>query len=174
MSCQVAGYSRPCSREANHNDPVSQGKIENSEVLCRAGYSIHNKKGNPHISLIRANELASGQLSVWRISPGSSSEVSEVVNILRQRGPEGKPLFWVFGVPAERLRNLLEGPICAVDDTDCGTDRHPRHAVLAGCIMLSFQNLALDDLSSDPAFLALRRALLEVFTRSQIWEAETV
>src|SRR5664279_5186828 len=174
MNCQIAGYSRPFSREANHGDPVSPGKIENCEVLCRAGYSIHNKKGNPHTSLSRANELASGQLSVWRISPGSSLEVREVVNILRQRGPEGKPLFWVFSVPAERLRDLLEGPICAVDDTDCGTDRHPRHAVLAGCELLSFQNLPPDDLNSDPAFLAPRRALLEVFTRSQIWEAETV
>src|SRR6266699_2200144 len=99
MSCQIAGHLRPCSREANHSDPVSPGKIENCEVLCRAGYSIHNKKGNPHISLIRANELASGQLSVWRISPGSSLEVREVVNILRQRGPEGKLLFCVFVVP---------------------------------------------------------------------------
>ena len=100
------------------------------------------------------------------------SEVREVVDILRERGPTGQPLFWVFGVSAQQLRGLLdECPICVIDDTDCGQDRHQRHAVLGGCELLNFRHLRVDDLS-DPTFQALRRALHEVFKRNQIWEAE--
>jgi hypothetical protein len=164
-------------RESAHIDPVSPGEIQGAEILCRAGYTMHNKNGNPAVSLVRANELAIGELSVWRIAASlPSADLDELVHLLRERAPNHKnpqELLWIFGLPAEKLRGLIEEcPICAVDDTDCGPnwDRHPRHCTLGGCSYLRFDELASPEAES-PAFHAMRRRLVEEFRQSLIWPA---
>ncbi|BAM87634.1 hypothetical protein S58_16260 [Bradyrhizobium oligotrophicum S58] len=177
MNCFVDGYDRPCMRESEHVDPVSPGKIRDDEVLCRAGYTMHIKGGNPVVSLIRADELARGELSVWRLTPPfEAADVDNIVNILRERSPsvrQPQELLRVFGLSAEKLRDLVEDcPICVVDDTDCGPawDRHPKHCTLGGCKSLAFHELNNAD-GESPLFYAMRRALLEEFRRNQIWAA---
>ena len=174
MSCLVAEYStRPCSREASHQDPISPGKIHDDETLCRAGYSMHNRDGNPKIGLIRSSDLAKGELSIWREAP-ATARLAEIVDTLREAGPEGQTLDWVFAVKAKELRNLVPGsPLCAIDDTDCGGGRrHKAHGVLAGCEHLGFRALATPD--ENPTFSAIRRALHEIFSRNIRWKRETV
>lgn len=170
MSCLVAEYAaRPCFREASHQDPISPGKIHDEEKLCRAGYSMHNKDGNPKIGLIRSSDLAKGELSIWRETP-AMAQLSEIVDELREAGPEGQSLDWVFAVKAKELRDLVQGsPICAIDDTDCGEGRrHKAHGVLAGCDHLGFKALPKPD--ENPTFSAVRRALHEIFSRNICWQ----
>jgi hypothetical protein len=173
MNCLVAGNAtRPCFREASHQDPISPGKIHDDEILCRAGYSMHHTDGNPKIGLIRSSDLAKGELSIWREAP-ATAHLSEIVGVLHAASPPAQSLDWVFGVRAKELRDLVEGsPICAVDDTDCGEGRrHKAHGVLAGCDHLGFKALAKPD--ENPTFSAVRRALLEIFSRNVRWKRET-
>ncbi|MCK1517126.1 hypothetical protein IVB22_32410 [Bradyrhizobium sp. 190] len=171
MNCLAAESSRPCAREKAHVDPVSPGKIDDQETLCRAGYTMHDRNGNPRISLIRSNELASGELSVWRLKP-PRTELVEILEVLDARKPNQQELLWIFGVKAKEVRGMLAAsPLCAIDNTDCGPelDRHPAHAVLAGCEKLGFDALLKPD--EDPTFMAVRRGLLELFNRHRIWQA---
>jgi hypothetical protein len=129
---------------------------------------MHDDKGNPRIGFIRSIDLVRGELSIWRVS-SSTAELSDVVEILKSFKPAGQELIWVRGVKAKELRDLLPStPLCAIDDTDCGsTGRHKAHGVLAGCKQLGFSDLTKPDES--PAFLAVRRALLEIFGRNKCW-----
>jgi hypothetical protein len=93
-----------------------------------------------------------------------------LVELLRKRGPPNQDLLWIFGVTAKQIRGVIDDcPMCAIDDTDCGAglDRHPSHCTLAACKQLGFQNLSQPD--EDPNFLAVRRALHELFKKNQIW-----
>jgi hypothetical protein len=169
MNCLVAPHwSRPCFREASHSDPVSPGKILDDETLCRAGYTQHNKDGNPKIGLIRSSDLAKGDLSIWREGEGTA-QLEEIIDVLSSNTPAGNELLWVFGVPAGKLRNLVSGqPICAVDDTDCGQGkRHKAHGTLAICDHLGFKELEKPDES--PAFMSVRRAIHEIFRQNVRW-----
>lgn len=172
MKCLVSDCTRPCLHEATSSDPISPGKIEDIEILCRAGYRMHDNKGNPRIGLIRSKDLANGELSVWRLDSAASPKLPILLEVLRERGPKNDELLSVFGVSAAQLRGVLENhPLCAIDNTDCGPDwpRHPDHCVLAGCEALGFKELT--DPYENVAFVAVRRALLEIFKKNKIWTA---
>lgn len=179
-SCPCTSDEGLCSRERESADPVSPGKVADSERICRGGYRPDNRKadGEPRDNIVREKDLYFGSLSVWRVGGPHEFRVADVVGVLKGVGPKDNELWRIFAPGVKAIRSTagegLRNEFCVVDDTDCGrNERHPAHAVIALCPTLGFSLRPFDEVKADIDFQELKTILIRLLRSNVVWQAET-
>ncbi|GGN51448.1 hypothetical protein GCM10011349_24020 [Novosphingobium indicum] len=129
-----------CALEATQQDARSAGTVDDVELICRAAYSpFHFKKGKIQASIIKANDLFAGTLSVWRASEKANCSVQDVAGICAALAPKENTTE-LRALTAQRIRAAARPDIggrlfCVVDETDTDDQggSHPAHAHIKVC-----------------------------------------
>lgn len=161
-----------CPLEQLERDPRSPGVIDDDEDIVRGAYDpMHFKGARIRPSVLRSGDLAKGQLSVWRSSAKSGSNLKDIESILGENGPSQHALAAMLVVNAQRIRELREQVsnlrlFCIVDECDTNEDGgwHRAHAHIALCMNLE------DDVKNTDSerFVSLKEQLYLIFKQRVI------
>jgi hypothetical protein len=165
--------STVCKLEASQRDIRSRGIVRDNEKLCRAGFDPdhYRKNGAVKQSLIPNKQLASGEVSVWRVSDTKdSTELAGVAKKLKP--PSNNFVRELLIASAAAIRELkhehyAEHRFCVLDE--CVTDDvggfDPAHAHVTFCREVDLKAAGPDTVE----FQDLRTQLLFAFTSGERW-----
>lgn len=171
----MIGCEGMCPLEAVQQDARSVGIVGDAEIICRAAYDpMHFKKGKIQSSVVKADDLFAGTLSVWRVSEKANTTLGNVVSICQSYGPANTTLGEVRGIVVKEIRDArrpeIEGRLyCVIDETDTDENggSHPAHAHIRICSALMKSISSKDDINfqSIKAHLAflMRRPTAKLF-----------
>ena len=159
----------PLGLESQSQDHRSPGLVSDDERICRGGFDpMHYAKGKPKNSIIRADDLLTGSLSVWRGGVGSQVDFDLAVFEIAKSAPAGQSLKSVFAPNASEIRDIQlgePGRVFYVVD-DCATDGEGGHHVLHAGIRICPQ-LKIES-KEDDRFLQAKSHLLRVLKKTEI------
>tara|TARA_R110000868_G_scaffold411715_1_gene707931 strand:- start:159 stop:704 length:546 start_codon:yes stop_codon:yes gene_type:complete len=162
-----------CEKTSQH--AASPALVEGRERIGRGVYfSMHYNKAKTRITnqFLKRRDLASGDLSVWRLGEPYGAQVEDVAAILEESGPGGSELSHIYYAGAENIRFVeaasvnADQSLCIKDDCTSGPDGecHPAHATIG---------LAdVDGVDWDPdgtAFREVYESLALLFRKSVAW-----
>lgn len=114
MACVGGNVARPCPRERAFVDSLATSPVGDDEYLCRAAYEMHFRSGKLQTSLIKAKDLAYGELSVWRLDPEDAGATNEVKRHLEEHAPlvrdgsRKQILKQLYAATAKSIRDLSD------------------------------------------------------------------
>ncbi len=161
--------SDPFGLENESQDHRSPGPIQDDERICRGGFDpMHYTKGKPKNSIIRADDLLTGSLSVWRGGTGDQPDFDLAVAQISKTVPAEQNLRSVFAPIAAEIRDIQldePGRVFYVVD-DCSTDENGGfHVLHAGIKICPSLNIASKE---DDLFLKAKGHLLRVLKKTEI------
>lgn len=159
----------PYGLESKKQHPQSPGLIGDREIICRGGFNpMHYSNGKPKNSIIRAGELLTGSLSVWRGGTGEYRDFQSAVAEIGKAKPQGQTLRSVFAPQAGEIRDIqIDEAIrvfYVVDDCviDQDGNSHELHAGIKLCPSLNIGD------KEDDIFIQAKNHLLRVLKNSEI------
>nr|WP_295888658.1 hypothetical protein [uncultured Devosia sp.] len=153
----------PHGFESRKQHPASPGLVADEEIVCRGACDpMHYDKGRVKGSVIKANDLLNGTLSVWRGGTGNNGEYQAAVDKIAATVPNGQKLKEVFAPLASAIRDIaIEGkPRVFYVIDDCQVDNvggsDPLHGGVKLCPDLGVQS------KEDEIFSLAKNQLLRV------------
>ena len=140
MNCPVG---RICGVEESHSGAQSPGIVQDDERLVRAAIDpIHfnPKSGQVKVAFIRQDDIAQGNLSVWRMEQLPAQQGDALLNFFEERSRPEHTIASVYAPPASAIRRLslpeTGRGFSVLDDTKTGPnedDINPAHAAITLC-----------------------------------------
>ena len=103
-----------CEKTSQH--AASPALVEGRERIGRGVYfSMHYNKAKTRITnqFLKRRDLASGDLSVWRLGEPYGAQVEDVAAILEESGPGGSELSHIYYAGAENIRFVEAASVMA-------------------------------------------------------------
>jgi hypothetical protein len=163
----------PCEETLQHAS--SPGLVADDEIVCRGAYDpMHFKKNRIRTNFVKRKDLASGQLSVWRLGRDPNFDAETLAIVLKEVAPPEQGLGAIMAAAAGQIRQTTmpdhfpngQRVFCVADD--CRTDDvggwHPEHATVS---LAQINDFAWDQDSDH--FIAAVEALAAILKRKQVW-----
>jgi len=172
---------RFCPQELESSAPGTPGRVEDTEQLCRAGYSPMHGSGEklPKNSLLKLVDLALGSLSVWRFGGVRGLDIEGLLSICNKNTPDKNDLWKIFSVTAGEVRARVSEDnvcvkFCVIDDTYIDSDRnyHAAHAVIGVCERFGCKEIPSECLASNEQLLRFRDELRLLFLKNVVWSSD--
>ena len=140
MNCPIGEL---CAIEEGYVGAQSPGRVQDNERMARAAIDpIHfnPKSGQVKVAFIRHDDIAHGNLSVWRLGKLPAQQGEGLLNFFEERSNPDHRIDSVYAPPASALRTLVLPEsgrgFSVIDDTQTGPndeDVNPAHAAITLC-----------------------------------------